>query len=106
MIKKEAVKGRAGSDDTADDNYQAQAQPFDGIAISLPSSPQSTPATREKPPSRRTVLIGMNVIPLRAVKYRSRPSQQLQSGHTHTHTHTHTQRDRRQRSSLKTSHLF
>ena len=36
MIKKEAVKGRPGSGDTTGDNYKAQAQPFDGIAI-LPS---------------------------------------------------------------------
>jgi len=88
MIKKEAVKGRPGSGDTADDNYSAQAQTFDGIATSSPYSPQSTPVKREKQPSERYVLNGMNVQPLRAVKYRSRPSQYLQSGHTQTDRQT------------------
>ena len=88
MIKKEAVKGRPGSADKPDGNYKAQAHPFDGIAISFPHSPQCTPVTREKPPSERTVLNRMNDLPLRAVKYRSRPSQHLQSGHTHTKRQT------------------
>ena len=90
MMNKEAVKGRPRSADTADDNYNAQTQTFDGITISLPHSPQSTPVKREKQPSERTVLNGMNVPPLRAVKYRSRPSQHLQSGHTHTNRQTPT----------------
>ena len=88
MIKKEAVKGRPGSGDKADDNHIAQAQPFDGIAISQPFSPHSTSVTREKPPSEGTVLNGMKVLPLRAVIYRSRPSQVR--SHTHTHTHKET----------------
>jgi shikimate 5-dehydrogenase len=84
MIKKEAVKGIPESGDNADDNYKAQAQPFDSIAVSLSYSPQSTPVTREKAPAEGTLLNGMNVLPLQAVKYRSRPSQDLESGHTHT----------------------
>jgi len=96
MIKKEAVKGRPGSGDKADGNYTAQAKPFDGIAISLPYSPQPMPVTREKPPSERAVLNGMNVLPLRAVKYRSRPWSSV----------THTQKETRQRTGLRTSHLF